>query len=90
MSVRDRSEELWKIKHVDGFELNGVGVLQMRACKWIGVKILWSSGMPVWLSFGSLSLVLDLTMKKGVGLPCTNWSGAGVALLMSPRQGESS
>ena len=40
------------------------------------------------LSLGSLSLVLDLTMKKGVGLPCTNWSGAGAALLMSPRQGE--
>ena len=40
------------------------------------------------LSLGSLSLVLDLTMKKGVGLPCTNWSGAGATLLMSPRQGE--
>ena len=46
--------------------------------------------MPTWLSLGSLSLVLDLTMKKGVGLPCTNWSGAGAALLMSPRQGETS
>ena len=90
MSVRDRSEDLWKIKHADGFELNGVGVLQMRACKWIGVKILWSSGMPTRLSFGSLSQVLDLTMKKGVGLPCTNWSGVGAALLMSPRQGETS
>ena len=29
-------------------------------------------------------------MKKGVGLPCTNWSGARVALLMSLRQGETS
>ena len=37
-----------------------------------------------------LSLVFDLIMKKGVGLPCTNWSGAGTALLMSPRQGETS
>ena len=46
--------------------------------------------MPIGLSLGSLSLVLDLTMKKGVGLPCTNWSRAGVALLMSPRQGETS
>ena len=46
--------------------------------------------MPTRLSLGSLSLVLDLTMKKGVGLPCTNWSGAGAALLMSPRQGETS
>ena len=46
--------------------------------------------MPTWLSLGSLSLVLDLTMKKGVGLPCINWSGAGAALLMSPRQGETS
>ena len=50
----------------------------MRACKWIGVKILLSSGMPTWLSLGSVSLVLDLTMKKGVDLPCTNWSGAGL------------
>ena len=46
--------------------------------------------MPTRLSLGSLSLVLDLTMKKGVGLSCTNWSGAGVALPMSPRQGETS
>ena len=46
--------------------------------------------MPTRLSLGSLSLVLDLTMKKGVGLPCTNWSGAGAAFLMSPRQGETS
>ena len=46
--------------------------------------------MPTLLSLGSLSLVLDLTMKKGVGLPCTNWSGAGAALLMNPRQGETS
>ena len=29
-------------------------------------------------------------MKKGVGLPYTNWSGAGAALLMSPRHGETS
>ena len=46
--------------------------------------------MPIRLSLGSLSLVLDLIMKKGVGLPCTNWSGAGAALLMSPRQDETS
>ena len=46
--------------------------------------------MPTRLSLGSLSLVLDLPMKKGVGLPCTNWSGAGAALPMSPRQGETS
>ena len=46
--------------------------------------------MPTRLSLGSLSLVLDLTMKKGVGLPCTNWSGAGAAFLMSSRQGETS
>ena len=46
--------------------------------------------MPTQLSLGSLSLVLDLTMKKSVGLPYTNWSGAGAALLMSPRQGETS
>ena len=81
---------LLKIKHADGFDLNGVRVLQTRACKWIEVEILWSSGMPTRLSLGSLSLVLDLTMKKGVGLPCTNWSRAGAALLMSPRQGETS
>ena len=82
---------LLKIKHADGFKLNGVGALQTRACKWIEVEILWSSGMPTRLSLGSLtSLVLDLTMKKGVGLPCTNWSGAEAALLMSPRRGETS
>ena len=39
---------------------------------------------------GSLSLVEDLTMKKGVGLPYANWSEAGAAFLMSPRQGETS
>ena len=60
---------LLKINHADGFKLNGVGALQTRACKWIEVEILWSSGMPTRLSLGSLSLVLDLTMKKGVGLP---------------------
>ena len=27
-------------------------------------------------------------MQKGVGLPYTNWSEARIALLMSPRQGE--
>ena len=46
--------------------------------------------MPTRLSLGRLSLVLDLSMKKGVGLPYTNWSGVGAALLMSPRQGETS
>ena len=46
--------------------------------------------MPTRLSLGSLSLVLDVTMKKGAGLPCTKWSGAGAALLMSPRLGETS
>ena len=46
--------------------------------------------MPTRLSLESFSLVSDLTMKKGVGLPCTNWSGARAALLMSPRQGETS
>ena len=33
MSVRDRSEDLLKIKHTNGFELNGVGALQTRACR---------------------------------------------------------
>ena len=40
MSVRDRSEDLLKIKHTDGFELNGVRALQTRACKGMEVKIL--------------------------------------------------
>ena len=39
-------------------------------------------------SAGSLSLVEDLTMEKGVGLPYSNWSEAGAAFLKSPRQGE--
>ena len=46
--------------------------------------------MPTQLSLENLSLVLDITMKKGVGLPCTNWLGAGAVLLMSPRQDETS
>ena len=46
--------------------------------------------MPTRLSLWSFSLVLELTMKKGVGLPCTNWLGAGAALLMGSRQGETS
>ena len=40
MSVRDRSEDLLKIRHTDGFELNGVGALQTRACRGMGVNIL--------------------------------------------------
>ena len=36
-------------------------------------------------STGSLSLVWDLTMKKGLGLPYANWSEAGSVFLMSPR-----
>ena len=41
-------------------------------------------------SAGNLSLVHDLTMKKGVGKPYANWSRAGAVFLMSPRQGETS
>ena len=38
------------------------------------------------VKFGELVVSLRVeSMKKGVGLPCTNWSGAGVAPLMSPR-----
>ena len=37
VSVRDRSEYLLNIKHTDGFELNGVGALQTRACRGMGV-----------------------------------------------------
>ena len=37
VSVRDRSEDLLNIKHTDGFELNGVGALQTRACRGMGV-----------------------------------------------------
>ena len=39
-SVRYRSEDLLKIKHTDGFKLNGVGALQTRACSGMEVKIL--------------------------------------------------
>ena len=42
------------------------------------------------VKFGSLSLVWDLIMKKGVGLPYINWSRAEAALLMTPRQGKTS
>ena len=40
VSVRDRSEDLLKIRHTDGFELNGVGALQTRACRGMEVEIL--------------------------------------------------
>ena len=40
VSVCDRSEDLLKIKHTDGFELNGVGALQMSVCRGMEVKIL--------------------------------------------------
>ena len=40
VSVRDRSEDLLKIKHTDAFELNGVRALQTRACRGMEVKIL--------------------------------------------------
>ena len=46
--------------------------------------------MSTRLSLGSLSLVLDLTMKKGVDLLYTNWLETEVALLMSSRQGKTS
>ena len=39
-SVRDRSEDLLKIRHTDGFKLNGVGALQTRACRGMEVEIL--------------------------------------------------
>ena len=40
VNVCDRSEDLLKIKYTDGFELNGVGALQMSVCKGMEVKIL--------------------------------------------------
>ena len=54
------------------------------------VKLLRSLSMPTQLSLGSLSLVLNLTIKKSVDLPYTNWLGAGTALPMSSRQSETS
>ena len=46
--------------------------------------------MPTRLNVGSLSLVVDLTVKKGLGHPYTNWSGTEAVPLMSPRQGKTS
>ena len=40
VSVRDHSEDLLKIKHTDGFKLNGVGALQTSVCRGMEVKIL--------------------------------------------------
>ena len=40
VSVCDRSEDLLKIKHIDGFKLNGVRALQTRACRGMEVEIL--------------------------------------------------
>ena len=44
--------------------------------------------MPTRLSLESFSLAWDLTMKNGVGLPCTNSLRVKTALLMSLKQGE--
>ena len=75
-----------KIKRVDGFERNGESALEVHASgSWF--KHLRSSSMPTRLSLGSLSLVWDLTMKKGVSLPYTNWSRAEVAFLDEPETG---
>ena len=40
VSIRDRSEDLLKIKYTNGFKLNGVGALQTRACRGMEVEIL--------------------------------------------------
>ena len=40
VSVCDRSEDFLKIKHTDGFKLNGVGALQTKACRGMEVEIL--------------------------------------------------
>ena len=40
MSICDRSEDLLKIKHTDGFKLNDVGALQTRARRGMEVEIL--------------------------------------------------
>ncbi|KAL6219287.1 hypothetical protein ACLB2K_007046 [Fragaria x ananassa] len=70
--------------------------MDMRGCaprsRSVGayVQSLWSSGRPTRLSLGSLSLVEDLTLKRGLGHPYTNWSGSGADPLTSPRQGETS
>ena len=62
---------LLKIKHADGFELNGVRALQRCVQVDRGEdSSKFRHTDPV--SLRSLSLVMDLTMKKGVGLPCTN------------------
>ena len=47
-----------------------------------------SLGRSTRLSFGTLSLVKDLTMKKCLIISYTNWSGAEVVPLMSPWQDE--
>ena len=47
-----------------------------------------SSGMSIRLSLVNLSLICDLILKKGIGLPCINWSGVKAALLMNSKQGE--
>ena len=71
------------------FEWNGKSAPEVHASRsWL--KLFWSLGMSTRLSLMSLSIVWVLTMKKGVGLSCTKWSGIGVALLMSSRQGETS
>ena len=67
---------------------------RVRASVWCvhdpGWKYPFELGRSTRLSLGHLSLIVDLTLKKGLGHPCTNWSGTGAVPLMSPRQGETS
>ena len=65
---------------------NGESASEARASG-LWLKLLRSLDMSTQLNLGSLSLVWDLTMKKGVGLPCTNLSGAGVVVKTSQHRG---
>ena len=54
-------------------------------CKWIVVEASLEFRHADPVKFGEFVASLGFTLKKGVGLPCTNWSRVGAVLLMSPR-----
>ena len=65
--------------------LVGQSKMKWGSCSrdWLEQKILWSLGMPIQLSLGSLSLVNDLIMKMRLDYSYTNQLGSGVVSLIS-------
>ena len=57
-------------------------------CKWIVDEAFLKFRQVGSVKFGELVADLRLEYEESFGQPCTNWSGAGDAFPMSPRQGK--